>query len=54
MKVVEFLNPVYEAQLMTYMKLLKKYQGLQINSFSTNITQSIKPFVNEYFKELPG
>jgi GxxExxY protein len=53
MKAVEFLNPVYEAQLMTYMKLLKKSQGLQINSFSTNITQSMKPFVNEYFKELP-
>ena len=52
-KSVENLNPVYEAQIMTYMKLLKKPQGLLINFFSTNISQSMKPIVNEYFKILP-
>ncbi len=52
-KSVENLNPVYEAQIMTYMKLPKKPQGLLINFFSTNISQSMKPIVNEYFKILP-
>ncbi|WP_260241637.1 GxxExxY protein [Kaistella jeonii] len=41
------------AQLMTYMKLLKKPQGLLINFFTTNITNSLKPIINEYFKDLP-
>ena len=53
LKAVEELNPIYEAQLLTYMKILKKPQGLLINFFTNNITKSFKPFVNEYFKELP-
>ena len=35
------------------MKLLQKPQGLLINFFTDNITKSMKPFVNEYFKMLP-
>ncbi len=53
LKAVEKLHPVHEAQLLTYMKLLKKPQGLLINFFTNNITKSMKPFVNEYFKDLP-
>ena len=34
------------------MKLLKKPQGLLINFFTDNITKSLKPFVNEHFKQL--
>lgn len=53
LKAVEELIPIHEAQLLTYMKVLKKLQGLLINFFTNNITKSLKPFVNEYFKELP-
>ncbi|WP_304237289.1 GxxExxY protein [Jiulongibacter sediminis] len=52
-KAVENLNPVYEAQVLTYMKLLQKPQGLLINFFSENITKTMKPLVNEIFKALP-
>jgi GxxExxY protein len=53
LKAVETIHPVHEAQLLTYMKLLKKPQGLLINFFTDNITKSMKPLVNEYFKMLP-
>ena len=51
-KAQEETLPVHEAQLLTYMKVLKKPQGLLINFFTTNITKSLKPLVSEYFKEL--
>ena len=53
LKAIEIIHPVYEAQLLTYMKLLKKPQGLLVNFFTDNITKSMKPFINEYFKSLP-
>ncbi|MNK03366.1 hypothetical protein D3C87_212110 [compost metagenome] len=53
LKAVEEIHPVYEAQLLTYMKLLRKPQGLLINFFTDNIVKSMKPFVNEYFRILP-
>lgn len=53
LKAVETIHPVFEAQLLTYMKLLKKPQGLLINFFTDNIMKSFKPFVNEYFRLLP-
>ncbi len=52
LKTVESILPIHEAQLLTYMKLLRRPQGLLINFNSTNITQSTKPFVNEYFTRL--
>jgi len=52
LKAIENILPVHEAQLLTYMKLLKKPQGLLINFFTDNITKSMKPFVNEVFKNL--
>jgi len=52
-KSVENILPVHEAQLLTYMKLLEKPQGLLINFFTDNISKSLKPFVNEVFKNLP-
>ncbi len=53
LKAVENLIPLYEAQLLTYMKLLRKPKGLLINFHTENITKSIKPMVNEYFSALP-
>ena len=52
LKTVEYVLPVHEAQLMTNMKLLEKSQGLLINFFTDNITKSMKPIVNDLFKEL--
>lgn len=52
LKSVENILPIHEAQLLTYMKLLEKPQGLLINFNTTNITKSLKPFVNEYFSRL--
>ena len=34
------------------MSLLEKPQGLLINFYTDNITKSVKPLVNEYFKKL--
>ncbi len=53
LKAVEQIHPIHEAQLLTYMKLLRKPKGLLINFHTDNITRSIKPFVNEYFSALP-
>jgi GxxExxY protein len=48
-KAVDFLNPVNEAQLMPYMKLLKKPQGLLVNFFSTNISQRYESHCKRIF-----
>ena len=53
LKTVEEIKPVHHAQLLTYMKMLEKPQGLLINFFTDNITRSMKPFVNEYSTSLP-
>ncbi len=53
LKAIELLLPVHEAQVLTYMKVLKKPQGLLINFFTANITKTTKPFVNEYYNILP-
>jgi GxxExxY protein len=52
-KTVESLLPVHQAQLMTYMKILRKPQGLLINFYTDNISKSMIPLVNEYFTKLP-
>ena len=52
LKTVENLLPIHQAQLLTYMKLLEIPQGLLINFYTTNITKSLKPFVNEFFTRL--
>lgn len=53
LKAIENTLPVHEAQILTYMKLLKKPQGLLINFYTENISRTLKPFVNEYFRMLP-
>ena len=52
-KAVDKMKPVFEAQLLTYMRLLEKPQGLLLNFFSTNLSRSSKPMVNDFFSELP-
>ncbi len=54
LKAASELSPLYEAQLMTYMKLLKAPKGILINFNCFNIfKEGQKTFVNEYFKLLP-
>jgi len=51
-KSIENILPVHEALLLTYLSLLEKPQGLLINFYTDNITKSIKPLVNQIFKNL--
>jgi GxxExxY protein len=53
LKATEVLHPVYEAQVLSYMRLMEKPQGLLINFFTENITKSFKPLVNDIFQNLP-
>ena len=52
LKAIENLLPIHEAQLLTYMKLLQRPQGLLINFNIVNITKSMKPMINEFFSRL--
>ncbi|HOU46211.1 MAG TPA: GxxExxY protein [Chitinophagales bacterium] len=52
LKAVESLLPLFTAQLLTYMKLLKKPKGLLINFNSDNIVVNTTSLVNQYFSEL--
>lgn len=53
LKAIEVIHPVHEAVLLSYMKMLKKPQGLLINFHTDKITKSMKPFVNEFYSILP-
>jgi len=54
LKSVTEIHPLYEAQLMTYMKLAEKPKGLLINFNVTKLTDGITPIVNELFANLPN
>ncbi len=54
LKSVQEIVPIYEAQLLTYMKLLQCPKGILINFNCANIfKEGQKTFVNEYFSVLP-
>jgi GxxExxY protein len=54
LKSVQEITPVFEAQLLTYMKLLQCTKGILINFNCSNILkEGQRTFVNEYFKVLP-
>ena len=54
LKSVDAVAPVFEAQLLTYMKLLQKPKGILINFNCANIfKEGQKTFVNELFRDLP-
>ncbi len=52
LKAVEKMIPLYQAQLLTYLKLLKKPKGLLINFNTNNITKSLVPMVTKEFSKL--
>ena len=53
LKSVSEINPMYEAQLLSYMKLLEAPKGILINFNCSNIfKEGQKTYVNEYFKKL--
>lgn len=53
LKAVKAIEPIHEAQLLTYMKLLRSPKGLLFNFFTTNIVQcGKKSFVNELYRSL--
>ena len=52
LKSVNEMNSMFEAQLLTYMRLLKVQKGILINFNSYNLFKNgQKTFVNEYFKQ---
>jgi len=54
LKAVQEMTNVFEAQLLTYMKLLKSPKGILINFNCNNIfKEGQKTYVNEYFNLLP-
>jgi GxxExxY protein len=54
LKAIDGMLPVHQAQVLTYMKLLKKPKGILINFNCTNIfKEGQKTLVNEYYGKLP-
>jgi GxxExxY protein len=54
LKTVDALLPIHEAQLLTYLKLLKKPKGVLINFNCTNIsTEGKKTLVTDLYRNYP-
>jgi len=54
LKAIESVLPIHEAQLLTYMKLLKAPKGMIVNFNVLNIFKDgQKTFVNEIYRNLP-
>lgn len=54
LKAVEYVLPVHEAQIITYMKLLNAPEGLLINFNVKHLfKEGQKTYVNELFRNLP-
>lgn len=53
LKAVETMIPLYEAQLLSYLKLTGKPKGLLINFNSENISRQMVSLVTETFAALP-
>jgi GxxExxY protein len=54
LKSVNEMLPIYEAQLLTYMRLTESPKGILINFNTKNLFHDgQKTFVNEYYAELP-
>lgn len=55
LKAVDIVAPIFEAQLLTYMKLLKAPKGILVNFNCINLFKNgQKTFVNEFFSNLPA
>lgn len=54
LKATEGIHPIFEAQTLTYMNLLKKPKGLIINFNCLNIAEEgRRSLVNKYYQALP-
>ena len=54
LKSVVIMHPIFEAVLMTYMKLLRKPKGILFNFNCRNLFhEGQKTFVNEFYAKLP-
>ncbi len=54
LKAVEMMHPLYESQLLTYMKLLKAPEGLLLNFNVINLyKEGQRTYVNELYRFLP-
>ncbi len=54
LKAAEAMAPIFEAQILTYMKLLQKPKGILINFNCSNLfKEGQRTYVNEYFRNLP-
>ena len=54
LKSVKEVDPIHEAKLLSYMKLLEAPKGILINFNVTNIyKEGQKTYVNELFRDLP-
>jgi GxxExxY protein len=54
LKAVETIHPIFQAKIMTYMKLTKKPKGILVNFNVTHLmTEGQQTFVNELFRYLP-
>ncbi len=53
LKAVDIMLPLYNAQLLSYLKLANVPKGLLINFHSENIVQQLVPMVTEEFSKLP-
>jgi GxxExxY protein len=54
LKSVKEIQPIFEAQILTYMHLLKAPKGIIVNFNCLNLfKQGQKTFVNDIFRELP-
>jgi GxxExxY protein len=53
LKAVDVILPIHQAQLLTYLNLMKLPKGLLINFNTINIVDSLVPLVNKIFDELP-
>ena len=53
LKSTDVIKPIFEAQLLTYMKLLKAPKGILINFNVQNLfKEGQKTYVNEYFRDI--
>jgi GxxExxY protein len=52
-KAVEIMIPLYQAQLLSYLKLTGKPKGLLINFNSVNIKEQLVSLVTEEFAKMP-
>ncbi len=50
---VDFMIPLYTAQLLSYLKLTGKPKGLLINFHCMNIVESLVSLVTDEFAKLP-